>query len=179
MKIIFSKNYKDKIPGGLADNKIPQDFDKNSLQKGINIQKQHTSDDNIAKQIAMDHLTEDKNYYQKLQKIQKKANSQNKFIFNDKDSQFISYSIEETEKYLILSKILVNKNYRNQGIAKRFIKQLKQYAKLKNKPIYLTPTNEFGSSKQRLTNWYKSEGFKNKKNNDNGPWEKLKLNPNQ
>lgn len=59
-----------KIPGGLADNKTPADFDKNKLQAGIKVEKEHTSDDSIATEIAMDHLTEDNAYYDKLKTIE-------------------------------------------------------------------------------------------------------------
>lgn len=62
---------KDKIPGGLADQKKPSDFDKKKLKQGIKVESEHTSDKEIASEIAMDHLTEDKNYYKKLRTIEK------------------------------------------------------------------------------------------------------------
>jgi hypothetical protein len=65
-------NYKDEIPGGLADKKSPKDFDKEQLAKGMKVESEHTSDPKIAREIAMDHLTEDKDYYTKLEKIEKK-----------------------------------------------------------------------------------------------------------
>jgi 8-oxo-dGTP pyrophosphatase MutT (NUDIX family) len=61
----------DKIKGGLADNKTPKDFDKKRLVVGVKVEKEHTSDDKVAEEIAMDHLTEDKKYYVKLKKIEK------------------------------------------------------------------------------------------------------------
>lgn len=60
----------DKIPGGLADEKTPRDFDPQQLAKGIKVELEHTSDDKIATEIAMDHLMEDKEYYDKLEKIE-------------------------------------------------------------------------------------------------------------
>ncbi len=33
------------------------------LKKGINVEKEHTKDENAARKIAMDHLTEDPIYY--------------------------------------------------------------------------------------------------------------------
>lgn len=62
---------KDVIPGGLADNKSPSDFDSKKLAAGIKIELEHTSDRSIAQEIAMDHLTEDNNYYEKLATIEK------------------------------------------------------------------------------------------------------------
>lgn len=75
--IIFSdmekSEHKDKIPGGLSDKKKPSDFDKAKLAEGVKVEMEHTSDRSIAISIAMDHLTEDTNYYQKLKTIEKSA----------------------------------------------------------------------------------------------------------
>jgi len=60
----------DQIPGGLADKKSPEDFDPVKLRQGIAIEKEHTSNDKIATEIAMDHLTEDPFYYDKLKAIE-------------------------------------------------------------------------------------------------------------
>lgn len=61
----------DKIPGGLADDKSPKDFDPEALAQGVKVEREHTSDPSIAREIAMDHLTEDPSYYTKLEKIEK------------------------------------------------------------------------------------------------------------
>jgi len=64
--------HKDKIPGGLADKKKPSDFNPKSLKAGMKIESEHTSNKAIAKEISMDHLTEDSKYYKKLKTIEKK-----------------------------------------------------------------------------------------------------------
>ena len=61
----------DQIPGGLADKKKPSDFPKDLLDQGIKVEMEHTSSRAIATEIAMDHLTEDINYYKKLKTIEK------------------------------------------------------------------------------------------------------------
>ncbi len=61
----------DKIPGGLASGKNRRDFDEKRLEAGIKVELEHTSDRGIAAEIAMDHLTEDPDYYQKLKTIEK------------------------------------------------------------------------------------------------------------
>jgi len=71
MKIIKSKSYEDKIKGGLADKKRPSDFDSSQLEAGIKVEMEHTDSRSVAKEIAMDHLIEDPNYYEKLKKIEK------------------------------------------------------------------------------------------------------------
>lgn len=61
----------DKLPGGAADNKSPESFDRTQLKKGMTHELEHTIDPEIALEIAMDHLTEDPNYYKKLDKVEK------------------------------------------------------------------------------------------------------------
>lgn len=60
----------DKIPGGLADRAKPSDFDPVQLAKGVKIELEHTRDAARAMEIAMDHLTEDPKYYDKLERIE-------------------------------------------------------------------------------------------------------------
>ncbi|MEM4379141.1 MAG: DUF5661 family protein [Thermoplasmatales archaeon] len=63
--------HEDQIPGGLADKKHAWNFDIKALMHGIEVEMEHTSDPKIAKEIAMDHLTEDPNYYKKLDEMEK------------------------------------------------------------------------------------------------------------
>jgi len=64
---------RDEMPGGLADKKKPSDFNQTQLEKGIKVESEHTSDKQIAREITMDHLTEDPDYYVKLEKVGKDA----------------------------------------------------------------------------------------------------------
>lgn len=69
------------LTGGLADNKSLSDISEKhkvskekideQLKMGIEVEKEHTDDEEKAKEIAMDHLTEDPEYYSKLKKIEK------------------------------------------------------------------------------------------------------------
>jgi len=78
------------IPGGKAENKTIEDFYHKydskgyydikdfkehrfipQLKKGIKVEMEHTTDKNIAREIATDHLWEDLDYYDKLAKIEK------------------------------------------------------------------------------------------------------------
>lgn len=56
------------LEGGLADGSDDEDFDQEQLDKGIKVEMEHTSDAEEAKEIAKDHLTEDAEYYAKLEK---------------------------------------------------------------------------------------------------------------
>lgn len=62
-----------KLPGGVGDNRKPSDFPKGVLDKGSQEEREHTSDPDIAKEIAIDHLTEDPAYYSRQR--EKSANS--------------------------------------------------------------------------------------------------------
>ncbi len=58
----------DRIPGGDAGKHCPCDFDPKELEAGIRDEMEHTTDRRIATEIAIDHLSKDKNYYKKLRK---------------------------------------------------------------------------------------------------------------
>lgn len=60
------EDWSERIPGGLAAGKRPQDFDLERLTQGVNVELEHTSDVQTAIEIAMDHLEEDPRYYDKL-----------------------------------------------------------------------------------------------------------------
>ena len=70
----------DKIPGGLAQGKdLPEIANKHKVdiddltkqyQKGIKVEMEHTTDREVACEIAMDHLFEDPKYYDKLETIE-------------------------------------------------------------------------------------------------------------
>lgn len=52
---------------------VPNDtyFDKKQLERGIEVELEHTNDKDTAKIITKHHLLEDKNYYKKLRFIHK------------------------------------------------------------------------------------------------------------
>lgn len=112
---------KDKIPGGKAKGKTLKDIavmhcktdSKNKpderkiekmldglkleLKKGIKSELEHTTDRDIAREIAMDHLYEDPKYYTKLSKIEEMK--QPKKISLNQLSEIIKKTVnEEFEK---------------------------------------------------------------------------------
>jgi len=66
----LDKKDKEKIQGGLASGKSPDDFDQNQLREGTKVEKEHTPSEEVAKEIAMDHLTEHSRYYDALNKME-------------------------------------------------------------------------------------------------------------
>lgn len=61
----------DQLPGGVGDKKTPSDFPADALAEGTDHELEHTRDRKLAREIAMDHLTEDPQYYVKLRKLAK------------------------------------------------------------------------------------------------------------
>lgn len=64
-------SHKDKIPGGLAARKSEESFSEKALDAGEKVEREHTSNKEVAEEIAMDHLVEDPAYYTKLKKMEK------------------------------------------------------------------------------------------------------------
>jgi hypothetical protein len=72
----------ERIEGGLADNMTLEDLAKhheveideiiNAMEKGVNVEFEHTTEMMVAFEIAMDHIYEDLDYYDKLKKIESK-----------------------------------------------------------------------------------------------------------
>lgn len=60
------------VRGGKADWMSDGRFSDKQLRMGITIEKEHTTNPRIAKEIAKDHLTEDKNYYTHLKEMEDK-----------------------------------------------------------------------------------------------------------
>lgn len=57
-----------KLVGGVGDATAPDDVDPTELSMGVTVEMQHTTDPDVATEIALDHLIEDPYYYSKLKK---------------------------------------------------------------------------------------------------------------
>ena len=53
----------DQLSGGLGDDKSPNQFDPDQVAKGVKVEMEHTDNPLLAMEIALDHLTEDPEYY--------------------------------------------------------------------------------------------------------------------
>jgi len=56
---------KDLLPGGKADNVPDREFSPKTLAEGQKDEREHTSNDQVAKEIAKDHLLKDPQHYKK------------------------------------------------------------------------------------------------------------------
>jgi hypothetical protein len=61
----------DLLAGGEADNVPDREFSTPALAEGAKHEHEHTDNDQIAREIAKDHLSEDPRYYEKVKEIEK------------------------------------------------------------------------------------------------------------
>jgi 8-oxo-dGTP pyrophosphatase MutT (NUDIX family) len=69
------KTAADLLPGGAADNMPDNKFSKKELAAGVADEHEHTNNDQIAKEIAKDHLQEEPHYYSKQEEIAKQSDN--------------------------------------------------------------------------------------------------------
>ena len=55
------------------ENISEKDVDQKELEMGIEVEKEHTTDKEIAKRIALDHLAEISDYYTRLKKMEEEG----------------------------------------------------------------------------------------------------------
>jgi len=113
-KILQEKEEKDYIPGGLTDkltgsmedkhkqlakmhNVSLEDIEK-EVSKGVKVEMEHTNDENIAHEIAMDHVFEDPKYYSKLSAQNLEENSLEDIIY------YTLFEVLEEKKRKLTSK---------------------------------------------------------------------------
>jgi len=65
------------LKGGFANEKgfTEKDADPKELKMGIEVELEHIPDKEVAKRISLDHLAEAKDYYSRLKKMEKEAES--------------------------------------------------------------------------------------------------------
>ena len=70
------KNFKDRIPGGVADGKPITNYDLQQLLLGIKWERAHTNKDNLlALELAMDHLELIADYYTRIERLEREWQS--------------------------------------------------------------------------------------------------------
>jgi len=120
MKNLYLSENEESIEGGLSSGRDLKDIaimytyddntdslDKDELSRmishledqllmGMEVEMEHTNDELIAREIAMDHLAEDPNYYTKLKKIEEKM--QNVISFDDFISESYLFEGDKVEQ---------------------------------------------------------------------------------
>jgi len=98
--------WEDQLPGGLADDKDPDDFDPKELEKGVKVEMEHTDDPEIATEITMDHMVENptseepisSDYYEGLDEMEKKLEKASIVTFDDVDPLPTTYTLSDVVK---------------------------------------------------------------------------------
>lgn len=67
------------LRGGKGDGKPDAAFPAAALRAGMKVEREHVADPRMRKEIAKDHLTEDRQYYQKLRRMEKTATKKQSF----------------------------------------------------------------------------------------------------
>ena len=70
------KNFKDRIKGGLADGKAITNYDLAQLLEGIKYERQHTTDNLLSLELAMDHLETIPDYYTRIARLEWECRSE-------------------------------------------------------------------------------------------------------
>lgn len=74
LAIKASHSAQDLLPGGLADFINPDTLNQKEIDRGMKVELEHTNNEDLAREIARDHLSEDPSYYEKLEKMERKSN---------------------------------------------------------------------------------------------------------
>lgn len=69
-------NFKDRIKGGYADGKAVTDYALSELIEGVKFEREHTNDNLLALEMAMDHLERIPNYYTHLAAMERACMSE-------------------------------------------------------------------------------------------------------
>ena len=81
IKTATNQKTAEELVGGLGDGKKDSEFDPKQLEKGIEVEKEHTPNMAIRKEITKDHLTENDKYYDHLAKMEKEMDKEAKASF--------------------------------------------------------------------------------------------------
>lgn len=116
---------KDLLPGGKADNVPDREFSSQTLSEGQKDERDHTNNDQVAKEIAKDHLLQDPQYYKKEKLIEKAAQPE------------------------IIQRVTKNANsvYMNQALNHWSMKQPLRYDH--NQPVFQNIGNQLAEMKRR------------------------------
>ena len=82
-------------------------------------------------------------------------------VLGELEDEFnITLDLYDNGRWLELSRIVIPKDQRGQGIGSKVMQRIVDFADKENRKIYLTPSKDFGaSSVSRLEKFYKGFGF--------------------
>lgn len=139
---------------------------KAQLEKGIKTEREHTQDDKTAEKIAMDHLTEDPHYYDKLAKIEKQENEEHPIMKAKREiganiMRMVKYGMPQETDVPEMKQKLMNIFTASKKAGGHFTeKQIEEAKHLINQ------LRNFGMPEQELRNLYKQAPAENTSQED-------------
>jgi len=98
-----------------------------------------------------------------LNKVKKENVEKHRLSLKDIEEKYKDYldkfSVFERKDHINVSLVVVKKEYRGQGIGRDIFNDIIEYSNLVGKSITLSPDSKFGTSKAKLSKFYKSLGF--------------------
>jgi GNAT superfamily N-acetyltransferase len=150
-------------------NLTPSDF--NIILEDNNINIEITQNKKIS-EIAPHGYPDQKwmdNHEKEMKKLRTQLDKQQKKVYGEgientlSNKHKVDLDIYEYPTHLELRRIVVPQDQRGKGIGSKVMQDLIKYAQQNNKDLFTTPSSDFGGSKSRLVQFYKSFGFKDNK----------------
>lgn len=91
----------DLMKDGVSKGKEPEDLDPNELEMGIEVEMEHTGNKDIARKIALDHLSEVENYYSLLKKMEVEAREEADRVQSESRMALKHYKFFSEIKHLV------------------------------------------------------------------------------
>jgi len=98
--------FEDQLAGGLADGMHPEDFEPFDLEWGTRVEREHADDPALAQEIAMDHLVERPDYYERLAGIDPHDNPEDPKHDTDIFKEMRDSVLKKDEKGTVLDKLI-------------------------------------------------------------------------
>lgn len=97
----------------------------------------------------------------KYVKLYEEFINEGQFVLRELEDKYgIDLDLYDNGKFLELSRIIIPKEKRGEGIGSEIMNQINDYADKKGLKIYLTPSKDFGATSiSRLEKFYKDHGF--------------------
>jgi len=132
---------------------------KKKLYSNIDIESPMSADEKELEKDIQSIFSQIQQIIQQKRKLKESVNEA--FVLRDLEDKYgIDLDLYDNGKYLELSRIVIPKDKRGEGIGSEIMQEINDYADSKGLKIYLTPSKDFGAtSTSRLEKFYKDHGF--------------------
>jgi len=142
----------DLIPGGLADDAPDSAFNSEELTRGIEVENEHTQNEEMAREIAKDHLSEIPDYYTRLAQMEKEAELKESVNLDFSSSDSVSELIGELIP-LNTAKRLVEMLNKDSDLLDKFLEAQITFKAHKPRVLHLTDPETELEIRDPLSGW--------------------------